>query len=593
MLAVLVGTVPAGIALHARLSRALLEAALRDLSLAPHVLSDRSAAIGDALMMHARELAHDEQLSAAVARGDRASALRAIASQNGALPNGIPIVVGADAATWSGPAPSRAIIDATRAGKMPVEMVAGTSGVYHLSLARIERNRRWMGAAGFAVPMNENAARVLAGLTRSQVVILARSPDVAIATTLDTRRTATVLAAIGRSPEMYRTPREIGDGADRLLVTSTALGAGGGAGIVVFARVVDEELSILPSLRKLAIGLAALSFGASLLLGAWLTTRITRPVAQLSQAARAFGTGARDVPVPASRLEDIAAVARAFDEMRNSLAARLAELRAANRSLTDHSTRLAALQNDLLQRARLDAATMLVAQLAHEVRNPVASLRNLLELIRRRSSSDTETVEYVDLAIDELLRMHELAERMLDLNRPSARSAAPANPFRIATDVARLTSIGSAAPAVVVSGVESATVGIGGDALKQALLNLVQNAREAMRAAGGPDGRVYAEIARESNHVAIIVKDDGPGIAAAVLSRLFDPFVTTKERVHGVGLGLYVAESTIRAAGGTISACNRPEGGAMFTIMLPTAEGGSVTAPGTPTASAAGAAADA
>ena len=586
VLAILVGTVPAGIALHQRLSKALLEAALRDLSLAPRVLSDRAAAMGDALMMHAKELAHDERLSAAVMRGDRAAALRALVSSHGAIPNGIPVVVGADAATWSGPPPSRALIDATRAGRMPVDMSVDASGVHHFSLAPIERSGRWMGAAGFAVPMNEDAARVLAGLTRTQVVILARAPDVAVTTTLDARRTATVVAAVARAPEMYRTPREIGEGADRLLVTSAALGADGAAGTAVFARVVDDELAILPSLRNLALGLAVFSFAASLLLGAWLTTLITKPVQQLSLAARAFGAGAADVAVPESRLEDIATVARAFGEMRRALAARLVELGTANRSLQDHSARLAALQHDLLQRARLDAATTMVAQLAHEVRNPVASLRNLLELIRRRSADDHETAEYADLAIDELLRMHELAERMLDLNRPSARTSAPANPFRIATDVARLSTIGSDAEEVVVTGDETATADIGGDALKQVLLNLVQNAREAMLASGPGTGRAYIDIGCESNRIAIVVRDDGPGIPPEVLPRVFDPFVTTKQRVHGVGLGLYVAESAIRAAGGTISVRNRQEGGAMFTIALPMAGAVGATAPGTVAAGA-------
>ena len=571
VLAILVGTVPAGVALHARLSSALLEAAIRDLSLAPRVLSDRSAGIGDALMMHAKELAHDERLSTAVARGDRPAAMLAIAAQKGAIPNGIPVVVGADAATWTGPAPSPAIIDATRAGKMPVDMAADSAGVRYFSLAPIERDGRWMGAAGFAVPMNEDAARILSGLTRSQVVIVARTPDVAAASTLDAQRTATVLAAIARAPEMYRTPREIGIGADRLLVTSAELGNVGSAGTVVFARVIDEELAILPSLRSLAIALTALSIAVSLLLGVWLTRRITKPVAQLSAAARAFGSGASDLPVPDSRLEDIAAVARAFEEMRRSLAVRIAELGDANRALQDHSSRLAALQNDLLQRARLDAATTMVAQLAHEVRNPIASLRNLLELIRRQSASGTETAEYVDLAIDELLRMHELAERMLDLNRPSARSAAPANPWKVASDVARLSTIGSAEADVSVTGEQEAVVGMGSDALKQVLLNLVQNAREAMRAAGQVDGRVGVEIKRSSSDVVIGVRDDGPGIAPDVLPRVFDPFVTTKERVHGVGLGLYVAESAVRAAGGTISARNGPGRGAQFTIVLPSA----------------------
>ena len=107
-----------------------------------------------------------------------------------------------------------------------------------------------------------------------------------------------------------------------------------------------------------------------------------------------------------------------FDSMRRALAARLEELGHANVELVDRNARLTALQSDLMQRDRLDAAGRLVAQLAHEIRNPIASLRNCLELIRRRVEHDPEALEFTDLAIDELLRMHELAEQMLDLNRP-------------------------------------------------------------------------------------------------------------------------------------------------------------------------------
>jgi two-component system C4-dicarboxylate transport sensor histidine kinase DctB len=68
----------------------------------------------------------------------------------------------------------------------------------------------------------------------------------------------------------------------------------------------------------------------------------------------------------------------------------------------------------------------------------------------------------------------------------------------------------------------------------------------------------------------ITVGDDGPGIPADLLPRIFDPFVSTKTAVHGVGLGLFVAEGLVRSAGGRIQAWNRSEGpGAIFTLDLP------------------------
>lgn len=554
--------------MHARLTEALLENARRDLALAPRVLSDRTNAIGDALMMHAKDLAHDPALIDAMERRDRARMKQALAPQYEAIPNGTPVVVGPDAAAWSGPVPNAALIDETRQGKMPVAAARDSAGVRFFSLAAIQRNGAWIGAAGFALGMDLDAARVIAGLTRTEVIVIDRTARRATASTLDSASTHAVVEAIERDPAMYRTPGEVHSGGHDFLVSASSLGD---VAAIAFVRVVASELAIVPSLNRIALALAAASFGAALLLGAWLTTQVTRPVRQLSEAARAFAAGVPDTPLPRSRFDDIAVVSRAFDDMRTALAARIAELREANHALSEHSARLATLQSDLLRRERLDASSRLVGELAHEVRNPIASLRNLLELIRRRAAGDRETAEYADIAIDELLRMHELAERMLDLNRPSARASHPDDAVRIARDVARLASLGAGRGTVEVRGDEHVVAAIGGDALRQVLVNLVRNAREALASAPNVGDTVTILVQSAGEMARIEVADNGPGIPVHVLPRIFDPFVSTKEGARGVGLGLYVAESTIRSAGGSIIAHNLPNGGAAFMIELPLA----------------------
>ena len=570
VLAILVGTVPAGMALQARLTSTLLDNAQRDLALAPRVLQDRTATMSDALMMRARDLARDSALTEAMVRGDRAGTVQALAPQAAAVPNATPVVVGPDARTWSGPSPSRALVDETRAGRMPVATLTDSSGMRVFSLAAVEREGRWLGAAGFAIGMDVDAARVLAGLTRSDVVLIDGATGLSAATTLDTMRARVVARAVAPNADRYRVPREMTFGDDRLLVIVAPLGR---EAQVAFVRVIAHELAIVPSLRRLALTAGILSLAAALLLGGWLTSQVTKPVRRLAYAAHAFATGDRDVALPSSRLSDIAVVSHAFGEMRTALAARLRDLQSANQSLSDHSDRLVALQGDLMRRERLDASAHMVAELAHEVRNPIASLRNLLELMRRRASNDPEAVEYADLAIDELLRMHELAERMLDLNRPSSRPVAPGDVTHIATEVARLATLGGGRGHVAVSGAAGIVADIGSDTLRQVLVNLVRNAREALDAMpqGAGAGQVTIDVAQRDGRVHITVCDDGPGIAPDVLPRVFDPFVTTKQSVHGVGLGLYVAESGVRVAGGTISARNDPAGGAVFAIELPVA----------------------
>jgi two-component system NtrC family sensor kinase len=278
-------------------------------------------------------------------------------------------------------------------------------------------------------------------------------------------------------------------------------------------------------------------------------------------------------------LSEVATVSETFGTMREALAARLAELQRANRELADRAARLAALQSDMLQRERLAASAQLVGHLAHEIRNPVATLRNLLEVIQRRVGHDAESREYAALAIDELLRMHELAERMLDLNRPQDPELQVAMVDHVARDVVRLVRAGNDRHGgdrteITVRADLQVFAAISPDALKQVLLNLVQNAREAMHQARLPgQPRIDIAVRSSAGRVEIRVLDNGPGIPREVLPRIFDPFFTTKDRVQGVGLGLFVAEGIVRAAGGRLTALNRPEGGAEFRIELPPANG--------------------
>jgi signal transduction histidine kinase len=226
-----------------------------------------------------------------------------------------------------------------------------------------------------------------------------------------------------------------------------------------------------------------------------------------------------------------------------------------------------------MQRDRLAATGQLVANLAHEIRNPVANLRNLLELIRRRTSQDAQVHDYAELAIDELLRMHELAEQMLDLNRPRDPKAQRADPLTVAHEVARLATAGVGADGIELSvnGKVVRPAAIAPDALKQVLLNLVQNAREAVTQAGKGVPRIAIAVRDAEDGIRIRVSDNGPGVPEELRTRIFDPFFTTKSAVDGVGLGLFVAEGLVRSAGGRLMLDGSSSSGATFVIELPVA----------------------
>ena len=478
------------------------------------------------------------------------------------------IVVGTDGRSWTGPAVDSVLVARTRRGEMPVAVRQIGAGVQHVALAPVLRSGQWVGAAGLVAPIDDGAAGVLSGLTRSDVVIVSVGSGMIAASTLDTATTAELVRALGPMLSMPSdSTRDVVAGGQRRIAVIAPLGD---AGMVVFSRSVGQELAVLPQLRRVA-GVSVLAgLALTLVLAVVLSARVARPVQQLSDAADAITRGEFHAPLPSTRIREVANVSDSFAAMRQALALRLEELRSANDALVDRNARLTALQADLMQRDRLAAAGRLVAQLAHEIRNPVANLRNCLELIRRRVTDDAEAREFTDLAIDELLRMHELAEQMLDLHRPRDAAGGRCHPGPIARDVTTLASLGqTSSRLLLVARIEDdCEIAMAPDALKQILLNLIQNAREA---AGARTVEIELELSASDDDVTIEVRDDGPGIAPGILSRVFDPFFTTKESVHGVGLGLFVAEGLVRSAGGTLTAGNRSSGGAWFRVTLPLA----------------------
>ena len=559
----LAGFLPVGLALERRLEDALQRKAMDDLALAPRILADRFAASADMRMMHAKDVAQAPGVAAALMEGDVEAATRAVeAAPRGALEQ--PILIDASGESHLGPVPAPDLVEATRGGEMPVVVVPDQQSVQLIAIAPVKMDGTWVGAAGVVFPLDDTEAATLAGLTRSDVAVLgAGGRPVAMSLSADTL--ALLLTAVsGRNLEEGAV--EVAAAGRNWIVTASSLPDG--VARILFARDLDRELAVVPELRRVALYSIGLALVFALLLGGIFASRLARPVRSLASAADRFAAGDLEAPLARSGIREVSQVADAFDVMRQRLASRVSELEAANTALADRQERLSELQSELSQRDRLSAAGRLLTQLAHEIRNPVASVRNCLELLRRRVKDDPEAEEVADLAIDELLRMHELAEQMMDLNRPRDAGARDCDPVEVANQVAALARAGAGPEdevELVVSQDPVARVAIAPDSLKQVLINLVQNGREAM--AG--KGRLDIVVSEEQESVRIAVLDTGPGIQPSALGRIFDPFFTTKDSLHGVGLGLFTAEGLVRGAGGRLSARNREDTtGALFEVEL-------------------------
>jgi signal transduction histidine kinase len=252
---------------------------------------------------------------------------------------------------------------------------------------------------------------------------------------------------------------------------------------------------------------------------------------------------------------------------RKALEQRLAQLEA-----TAEELRTA--QQQLIHGEKLASVGRLAAGVAHEIGNPLAAILGLLELLRAGDLSPSDAQEFLDRVQRETERINGIIRDLLDFSRRHPEDEVPGQTadLRLAIDDAvnllRPQKESKQITVEVAVAPHLRRVAAPQHRLTQVLLNLVLNAIDAI------DGRGKVAIeARPLDESTCLLRviDDGPGIPATMLDRLFEPFTTSKPAGKGTGLGLAVSHALVEAMGGTISAYNRAEGGACFELRLRTA----------------------
>jgi signal transduction histidine kinase len=227
---------------------------------------------------------------------------------------------------------------------------------------------------------------------------------------------------------------------------------------------------------------------------------------------------------------------------------------------------------DLVQAERLAAIGDMAAHVTHEIRNPLSSMGLNVEMLEEELASKSEMAEAQQLvrAIKrEIDRLAELSDEYLRLARrptPNLERDNLADLVREVVDFIRPELDKAKVTCEVHIEDPLPTIAFDEAQIKQALLNLVRNAREAMPATGGALWlRVGAS--REGNGVDLVVDDNGSGIDLDVREKVFDPFFTTKE--GGTGLGLALTRQIVEAHGGTIACEARVPKGTRISVHLP------------------------
>ncbi len=230
----------------------------------------------------------------------------------------------------------------------------------------------------------------------------------------------------------------------------------------------------------------------------------------------------------------------------------------------------------LQERDRLAALGQMAAGLAHEVKNPLGAIKGAAQLLGEPADGrelDASTEEFVGIILEEVDRLDRVVRSVLDYGRPSK-----GNPGSVDVNAAvrrTLQVIGSsrdqATRRVLQTSEDLPPVRVDEEQLRQVLMNLVNNAEEAMGGAGEVTVTTRRRPApKGSGYVEIAIADRGPGIPQEVIDHLFVPFFTTKPR--GTGLGLAISQRMVQAMGGRIEVLSQPGSGASFTILLPVFE---------------------
>jgi signal transduction histidine kinase len=226
----------------------------------------------------------------------------------------------------------------------------------------------------------------------------------------------------------------------------------------------------------------------------------------------------------------------------------------------------------LEEQDRLVSLGLLSTSVAHELNTPLAVLQGSIEKLLE-TRHDGPTLERLGRMLRVTQRLRKISEGLVDFARVRKESTEPLVLRDLIDESWNLVAIDEKASAVNFKNDARANDAVIGNAdrLVQVFVNLLRNA--LMAAPVGGEIRVESRLTQRGSQswVVCTVMDNGPGIPANVLPKVFEAFVTTRLDARGTGLGLTVAEGIVTQLGGTITAANRPQGGASLEVTLPAA----------------------
>lgn len=293
---------------------------------------------------------------------------------------------------------------------------------------------------------------------------------------------------------------------------------------------------------------------------------VLRPIEAMRAGTARIAAGEFGVAVSTDAPAELADLAAALNQMSAALAAYRERTAEQVERLERANAELRAAQDALVRTERLASVGRLAAGLAHELGNPLAAVRGYVELLCMDAQTGRADADVLVRCAAEVERMHGLIRGLLDFARQERPSVAEVDVAALLEAVADTVRPRAEFRSITLRVAPNERFAVLADAskLQQVLVNLLLNAADA----GARTIRLGVE--GQADTVAIVCGDDGHGIAASDLPRLFEPFFTTRPPGAGTGLGLAIAHRIAEEHGGRIEVESTAGAGATFRLVLPT-----------------------
>lgn len=321
---------------------------------------------------------------------------------------------------------------------------------------------------------------------------------------------------------------------------------------------IPESAAYLTSRELLdnLVGISLILLIVSVLVSLVSASRITRPIEKLSAAAHIVGQGDFNFKVDVKSNDELGELAQSFNKMSDELKSREEKLQDA--------------QVALIQSEKMSAFGQLSAGIAHEVKNPLTGILGIAQLAKRKMQADNPLFEKMEVIEKETKRCKTIIDDLMKFARTDNHVREPMDINQVVNDAIKIVDHQLTINRVKIKkdlGEGLSQVMGEANQIQQVVMNLLINAQQAMK---GDAGEVSIMTNNNAPYIVeIIISDTGPGIPENVITRIFEPFYTTKPAGEGTGLGLSITYGIIMEHKGSINVENNADKGSKFIIRLP------------------------